>query len=255
MIILSALVLGISLIAILIQVQTKQNLRQKASEINGVSMQLFSTEDRVNVGEDLVMPLLLNNPEQKKISAIDFTINYDSGLFEFLNISPSSELGLFTGIPVKSNLGTYRYMGVNMSENLPSASYINLGTIRFRIKKIGTSTFNFPTIHVNASGIRDALPVDIANTKGVTITIVDSVTTTTTIMPSASTPTPVPTSTPNVTTPTPNPISTTTPTPIFLAPTDTLAPTPTFSSADLTCLNACSDGTSLDQCKLNCGIQ
>ncbi len=171
------------------QLQKQQETRSRAAG-EAVSVILAPLSRNVNVGDDLLVQVNINGG-QNNVSAVDIAFTYDKDLLgepigecpppppEVTNyqcgtgpFAPSSTFT--TVINNSSSPGTVHYVGVNPTANTITGSSINLGTLHFTANAQGTATIGFSNIHINASGVAGALPVDTKNTKPGTYTIGDS---------------------------------------------------------------------------------
>lgn len=165
------------------QLQRQQEIRSRAAG-QAVSVILDPLTKSINVGGNLAVQVNINGADNN-ISAVDISFTYDSNLLQLLSYSPSS---LFTTIINDSNtLGTIHYVGVNPTSNPITGSSINIGALVFKGKATGTAKVGFSNIHINASGVPGALPVNTENTKEGTYTINDSPHVTSTPSPTPAT--------------------------------------------------------------------
>jgi hypothetical protein len=146
--------------------QKQQETRSRAAG-EAVAVKLDPLTANIGIGEDLVVTVTIDG-KQNDISAVDITFSY----------SPELELvsdGLDTGGVVSSPFstitndastsGSIRYVGVNPTSNPIQGSNIYVGQLRFRGKTQGDANVGFSHIHINASGVEGALPIDTDNTR------------------------------------------------------------------------------------------
>lgn len=162
-IILSAAVLIIVLVATLIQVQTQQNTQQRAGNEGIVYVGVvpsFNVQN-VGVGETFSISLNLYNSEDKDISAVSLFVSYDSSILTLEKFSPSTT---FTPVTVNTDTtGTLFYVAVNTSATPINGTIIDLGTLTFKGKALGAGKVTFSVIQVTGSGVGNLLPVNLDN--------------------------------------------------------------------------------------------
>lgn len=180
------LVLFVAIPITVIQVQKQQETRSRASG-EAISIGLKPSTGTVQIGQALKVEVRLNGGSNN-ISAVDITFSYDKDLLdvpirecappppEITNyqcgagpLDPSSTFA--TVINDSGTLGVIRYVGVNPTGNTITGTEISLGFLNFIGKAQGNAEIGFSNIHVNASGVAGALPVDTENTKNGTYTI------------------------------------------------------------------------------------
>lgn len=179
------------------QLQKSQETRSRASG-GSVSIILNPLSSQVTIGGNLNIQSTINGADNN-VSAVDISFSYDTNLLGNPNFQPATTFT--TIVNDTATPGTIHFVGVNPTSNAITGASINLGSLSFAAKAQGTAIVGFSNIHVNASGVAGALPVDTTNTKTGTYTI----TTSNNVSPS-------PTQTPTITIPTLTGIPTATPT-------------------------------------------
>lgn len=167
LIIVGALVSLLFIVITISQFQKRQETRSRAAG-EAISVILNPLTQSVNVGSTLNVAVTINGA-QNNISAVDITFSYDANLLGNPTFQPATTFT--TIINNAATPGTIHFVGVNPTSNAIIGSSINIGTISLNAKAAGTATIGFSNIHVNASGVAGALPVDTNNTKNGTYTI------------------------------------------------------------------------------------
>ncbi len=158
------------------QLQKSQESRSRASG-EAVSVIFDPLTKTVPPGNALDVNVTVN-AGQNNVSAVDISFTYDANILEkntgVLNVPIFTPSSSFTTIINNENTpGTVHFVGVNPTSNTLTGS-INIGKLNFAAKTSGTATVGFSNIHINASGITGALPIDTENTKTGTYTISSS---------------------------------------------------------------------------------
>ena len=169
---LTILVLAILAIAVpltIVQVQNQQEGRSRAGG-GAVSVSLTPQSSNVSVGENLVLEVKIN-ASGNNITAADITFTYDAGRLN-LTSNGLQASSVFTTIQNGTTIPrTIHYVGVNPSSSDITGNEIMIGTLAFTATEPGQATVGFSNIHINASGVDGALPIDTDNTKNGTYTI------------------------------------------------------------------------------------
>lgn len=174
------LLAGIVIIALLAIVPLTVNFLQKQQETRSrasgeaVAVILNPLTGTVPLGNALDVNVAVN-AGQNNISAVDISFTYDANILEkntgVLNVPIFTPSSSFTTIINDENTpGTVHFVGVNPTSNTLTGS-VNIGKLNFAAKTSGTATVGFSNIHINASGVPGALPVDTTNTQNGSYTI------------------------------------------------------------------------------------
>lgn len=216
--------LGIILFTILLAIaipftinflRQQQEIRSRAGG-GSVALILNPLTGTSIVNNSFTVNLSLKNDNAFDITGLDISMQFDSGVTELTSFTASSVFNQQLINTPNNTTGTFRYVAVSTSTDQINQTAINLGTLTFKAKNVGSSTTSFQTVKVVAHGSNELVAVG-----------QNSVGTYTVTLPPTSTPTPLPTATPTpLPTATPTPVPTATPTPTSVPPTNTPTPTP-----------------------------
>lgn len=127
----------------ILQVQTQQELRQRA-ESPEFTIGFFNQSNyRVEIGNVVNVSISIKNSNKKDISAVDFTLTYDKSKLALNDFQPE---GTFEKIiDDYSQPGIFRYVGVNPNDNTTrtSSEVVGVGTLHLRGKNTGDSLIQF----------------------------------------------------------------------------------------------------------------
>ncbi|HVZ11891.1 MAG TPA: cohesin domain-containing protein [Patescibacteria group bacterium] len=192
---------AILVLAVIIPLTVSQinKLQESRSHASGepVAIILTPTTKTLNAGDELDVDVKISGG-QNNMSAVDITFDYSSTTLAIPSNIPNSFVpaSTFTTISnsMSSSTGKIHYVGVNVGTN-PITGTVSLGTFKFIAQGSGTATIGFSNIHVNASGVTGAVPVDTTNTVTGSYTVVGNAggTTPTTTPTTDISPTAIPT--------------------------------------------------------------
>jgi len=176
------ILVGIALMLFLIAVPiTLNQVRQTQEQRSGaageaIAILLNPLTKNVTVGEVFLVPVSINTA-QNNVTAVDITFSFDANLLAACTQDTNCP-ALFTPSPTFSQIlltttpaGTIHYVGVNPTSNVLTGPSVSIGTLAFQAKAAGTATVGFTNIHVNASEVATALPVNYDLTLAGTYTI------------------------------------------------------------------------------------
>ena len=191
MVLLPVLFLAVIPLTLVLTGQTQEQRSGAAGE--AISIILSPLTKPIQVGETLGIEMKLN-AGLNNITAIDITITYDAALLEGNTASGAAnpifanDARFSTVLLETQKAGTIHWVGVNPTQTAIGGT-VDFAKLVFKAKASGVASVGFSDIHVNASGVSGALPINTDDTKPGAYTIIVSA-------PSPSTfnsPTPVPT--------------------------------------------------------------
>lgn len=193
----------------------QQEIRSRAGG-GTVALQLAPLTATSIVNDTFTVNLSLRNANGLDVTGLDISMLFDSGVIELNSFTASSVFNQQLINTPNNTTGTFRYVAVSTSTDQINQTAINLGTLTFKAKNVGSSTTSFQTVKVVAHGSNQLVQVG-----------QNSVGTYTVTLPPTPTPTPLPTATPTpLPTATPTPVPSPTPSPTPIPPTSTPTPTP-----------------------------
>ncbi|MDP2672141.1 MAG: cohesin domain-containing protein [Candidatus Daviesbacteria bacterium] len=155
-VVLSAIALTILLAITLIQSQTQQTTKQRAGNEGEVSISVDSTKN-FGINETFTTSLILYNSSSKDISAVDLKVHYDPSILELVSFNPSAGTNLIPVTMTTDIPGILSYLAINPLEQPINGPMIELGTLTFKGKALGTSDVLFERIQITASGTDNPL--------------------------------------------------------------------------------------------------
>ncbi len=145
----------------IIQSLTRQETKQHASG-EPVILTASSIKSSYNIDEEFNTDIALQNPGQKDISAVDFTITYDSDILRLIEFN--TEGAYFSPIAKDTQTsGNIHFVGVQMStlnKTFPKAPVLlRIGSITFKVIKKTTDNIeiSFKNSMITASEQPDAI--------------------------------------------------------------------------------------------------
>lgn len=134
----------------IIQVQNKQDIRQRAQSVSPLSLSIDAPAT-AQVNKPFTVTINLNNAEKKDISGFDITIAFAKELVLSPFVASTSVFSIV--IKDQSVPGTFRLVGVNPSLDSINASVIKLGEMEFKAPNTpATTKIFFEKANVTGAG-------------------------------------------------------------------------------------------------------
>ncbi len=140
----------------IIQSLTQQETRQRAGGGNPLILTASSTKSSYNIDEEFNTNIALENPDRKDVSAVDFTVTYDSDTLSLIEFDTEGAY-FFPIVKDTQTLGSTHLVGIQMSTLndtfLKAPALLRIGSITFKVikKTTGNIEISFKDSMITAS--------------------------------------------------------------------------------------------------------